>query len=90
MNLIRGVVGYKIPQYMKQKSDDLIELILQVAQEQLICNLPTSKVMIFIGQNEADEQREMYTFKLIGGEKSPEDEEDEGEDGASREEEENE
>jgi hypothetical protein len=46
--------------------------------------------MIFIGQNEADEQREMYTFKLIGGEKSPEDEEDEGEDGASREEEENE
>ena len=31
MNLIRGVVGYKIPQYMKQKSDDLIELILQVA-----------------------------------------------------------
>lgn len=31
MNLIRGVVGYKIPQYMKTKSDDLIELILQVA-----------------------------------------------------------
>jgi hypothetical protein len=89
MNLIRGVVGYKIPQYMKQKSDDLIELILQVAQEQLICNLPTSKVMIFIGQNENDEKSEMYTFKLIGGEKSPEEEEDEGVD-IENEEEENE
>lgn len=31
MNLVRGVVGYKIPQYMKAKTDDLIELILQVA-----------------------------------------------------------
>jgi len=61
-----------------------------VAQEQLICNLPTSKVMIFIGQNENDEKKEMYTFKLIGGEKSPEDEEDEGEDVEAEEEEENE
>lgn len=49
MNMVRGVVGYKIPQYMKTKTDDLINLILQVAQEQLICNLPSSKVMIFIG-----------------------------------------
>jgi len=36
--------------------------------------------MIFIGQNENDPKKEMYTFKLIGGEKSPEDDEDEGED----------
>jgi pyruvate kinase len=31
MNMVRGVVGYKIPQYMKSKTDDLINLILQVA-----------------------------------------------------------
>ena len=36
--------------------------------------------MIFIGQNEGEEKTEMYTFKLIGGEKSPEEEEDEGDD----------
>jgi pyruvate kinase len=28
MNMVRGVVGYKIPQYMKNKTDDLINLIL--------------------------------------------------------------
>ena len=43
--------------------------------------------MIFIGQNENDEKKEMYTFKLIGGEKSPEDEEDEVEDVEAEEEE---
>ena len=46
--------------------------------------------MIFIGQNEGDEKNEMYTFKLIGGEKSPEEEEDEGVDIENEEEEENE
>jgi hypothetical protein len=45
--------------------------------------------MIFIGQNESDPKSEMYTFKLIGGEKSPEEEEDEGVD-IENEEEENE
>jgi len=52
INMTRGVVGYKIPEYMKQRTDDLVDLILRVAQEQLICYLPSSKVMIFIGQNE--------------------------------------
>lgn len=31
VNMTRGVVGYKIPQYMKEKTDDLIDLILQIA-----------------------------------------------------------
>ena len=47
--------------------------------EQLICNLPSSKVMIFIGQNEGVENKEMYTFKLIGGEKNLDEEEEDGE-----------
>lgn len=47
--------------------------------EQLICNLPSSKVMIFIGQNEGDEKKETYTFKLIGGEKNLDEEEEDGE-----------
>lgn len=78
VNLNRGVVGYKIPEHLKNRTDELIDHILHVAQEQLICNPPTSKVMIFIGQNERDERKEIYTFKLVGG-KSPEDEEDEEE-----------
>jgi hypothetical protein len=64
---------------MKSKTDDLINLILQVAQEQLICNLPSSKVMIFIGQNEGDEKKEFYTFKLIGGDKNLDEEDEDGE-----------
>lgn len=76
--MTRGVTGYKIPEHLKNRTDELIELILHVAQEQLICNPPTSKVMIFIGKNEDDVQRELYTFKLIGG-KSPDDEDDEEE-----------
>ena len=76
--MTRGVVGYQIPEYMKNRTDELIEHILHVCQEQLICNPPTSKVMIFIGQNERDEKKEIYTFKIIGG-KSPDDEEDEEE-----------
>jgi hypothetical protein len=75
--MVRGVVGYKIPEYIQEKTEDLLDLILQVAQEQLICNLPTSKVLIFIGQNEDDPIKEQFTFKLIGGEKQEDDEEDE-------------
>ena len=33
VSLSRGVVGYKIPEYMKQRTEDLIRLILQVAQK---------------------------------------------------------
>ena len=71
----RGVVGYKIPQYMKAKTDDLIDLILQVAMEQLICNLPSSKVLIYIGENE-NKKNETYNFKVVGGDKGGDDEEE--------------
>ena len=64
---------------MKPKTEELLDMVLQVAMEQLICNLPTSKVLIFIGQNEGD-KGEQYTFKLIGGEKPEDDEEEEEED----------
>jgi len=75
--MTRGVVGYKIPEYSQQKTEDLLDLILQVAQEQLICNLPTSKVLIYIGEKEDDARKANYTFKLIGGEKPEEEEEEE-------------
>lgn len=43
--------------------------------------MPSSKVIIFIGEKENDPKKANYTFKLIGGEKAEEDEEeDEGED----------
>jgi len=79
INMSRGVVGYKIPEYLKQKTEDLVNLILTVAQKQLICNLDTSKVLIFIGQNEDNERKEMYTFKLVGEEKQDDDEDEEEE-----------
>jgi hypothetical protein len=31
--MVRGVVGYKIPEYIQEKTEDLLDLILQVAQE---------------------------------------------------------
>ena len=43
----------------------------------MICNLDTSKVLIFLGQNEGDPRKEMITFKLVGEEKSPEEEDEE-------------
>lgn len=64
---------------MKEKTDALVNLILEVAQEQLICNLPASKVLIFVGENETHKTKAEYNFKVIGGEKNPDDEE-EGED----------
>jgi hypothetical protein len=35
--------------------------------------------MIFIGQNENDEKKELYTFKLIGGEKNLDEDDEDGE-----------
>lgn len=70
--MIRGVVGYKIPEYLEGKYEDLLEMVLGVAQEQLICNLPSSKVLIFNGKDERDPKKAAYSFKIIGGEK-PED-----------------
>lgn len=47
--MTRGVVGYQVPEHLKDRREELIEHLLAAAQEQLICNPPTSKVMIFIG-----------------------------------------
>jgi len=52
MNASRGVVGYKIPQYMANKTDDLFDLIIRIANDQGLCNLPLSKVMVYYGTNE--------------------------------------
>ncbi len=78
--MIRGVVGYKIPEYLEGKYEDLLEMVLGVAQEQLICNLPSSKVLIYNGKDERDPKKAAYSFKIIGGEKPEDDEEEEEED----------
>ena len=74
MNANRGVVGYKIPQYENGRGDDVLQLVLKIAQKQGLCNLPYSQVMIFIGENEekGEENGEQYTFKVLGGEEMPE------------------
>jgi len=53
-----------------------LDLLLKIIQEQGLCNLPYSKVMIFTGESEGDEMREKFTFKMIGGEELPEDEQE--------------
>lgn len=78
MNMTRGVTGYKIPQYESAKEEELLHLVLSVAQEQLICNLPTSKVIVFYSRKENEEGDPVVNFKIIGGEK-PEDEDEEDE-----------
>jgi hypothetical protein len=92
MNMMRGIVGYKVPEYDAEREEELLELILTVAQEQLICNLPGSKVIVFYGKKESDAKSIDCTFKVLGGEKEEdeneeEDEEeiDEGEDAGAQE-----
>ena len=79
INQTRGVVGYKVPECLVQKTDDLIKMVLDVAQEQLICNLPSSKVLIYIGVNESNDKKALYNFKIIGGERGEDEEEEEEE-----------
>lgn len=55
----------------------MLDLLLKIVQEQGLCNLPYSKVMIFTGENEDDVTAEKYTFKMIGGEDLPDEEEQE-------------
>lgn len=74
VNCFRGVTGYKIPEHQAAKDDDLLDLLLKIVQEQGLCNLPYSKVMIFTGENEDDSHHEKFNFKMIGGEEIPEDE----------------
>jgi len=33
VNMVRGVVGYKIPEYLEEKYEELLEMVLGVAQE---------------------------------------------------------
>ena len=76
MNAFRGVVGYKIPQHLSSKHEDLLDLLLKVAQEQGLCNLPYSKVMIFTGEHEGDDVNEKFSFKIIGGEEMVDDDQE--------------
>lgn len=76
VNTFRGIVGYKIPQHMASKAEDVLDLLLKIITEQGLCNLPYTKVMIFTGENEDDISKEKYTFKMIGGEEMPDDEEE--------------
>jgi pyruvate kinase len=76
VNALRGVVAYKIPEHLAMKHEDLLDLLLKVAQEQGLCNLPYSKVMIFTGEHENDLVKEKITFKIIGGEEMPDEEQE--------------
>ena len=65
---------------MANKYEELVNMLLGVASEQLICNLPTSKVLIYNGKDEDDVKKESFSFKIIGGEKPEDDEEEDEED----------
>ena len=65
---------------MSNKYDELVNMLLNVASEQLICNLPQSKVLIYNGKDEDNVKKEAFSFKIIGGEKPEDDEEDDEED----------
>jgi hypothetical protein len=61
--MTRGIIGYKVPTHLKNRSDKLISLILKVAQEQGMC-MPQNKVLIFTAENEGKKQ-EQVNFKLL-------------------------
>ena len=61
---------------MNSKTDDLLDLIIKIANDQGLCNLPYSKVMIYYGQNESSVTNEDYTFKIMGGEEMAEEEQE--------------
>lgn len=62
-NMTRGVIGYKIPAHLKNRSDKLISLILKVAKEQGMC-MPGNKVLIFNAEQEG-KKGEQVNFKLL-------------------------
>ena len=64
---------------MTDKYDQLVNMLLGVASEQMICNLPQSKVLIYSGKDEDDLKKEAFSFKIIGGEKPEDEEEDDDE-----------
>jgi hypothetical protein len=57
------VIGYKVPEHMKEHSERLINLVLRVAKEQGFC-LPGNKVMIFTPEQEGTPY-ETVSFKMI-------------------------
>ena len=61
--MTRGIIGYKIPTHLKNRSDKLIALILKVAKDQYMC-MPGNKVLIFHAENEG-KKNEQVNFKLI-------------------------
>ena len=61
--MTRGVIGYKIPTHLKNKSDKLTALILKVAKEQGMC-MPGNKVLVFNAENEG-KKNESVNFKLL-------------------------
>ena len=63
VNTSRGVIGYKVPLYIPKHQENLINMILKVAQEQGFC-LPGNKVMIFTCDEEGTPS-ETVNFKMI-------------------------
>ena len=55
---------YKVPTYLKQMSDRIIQLILKVAKDLGYC-YPGNKVMIFTIENEGKAGMEQVNFKMI-------------------------
>ena len=62
MNLLRGVMGYKIPEFIRIRTEKLLRLILKVCQEQGL--IETGKVVIVHGEDE-DTPNESNTFKMV-------------------------
>lgn len=62
-NMTRGVIGYKVPTHLKNRSDKLLALVLKVAKEQGMC-MPGNKVLIFNAENEG-KKNESVSFKLL-------------------------
>jgi pyruvate kinase len=74
-NMLKGVIGYKIPSFISKFQDKLLDLVLKNAQEQDLCE-PGSKVMIFTSLNEG-KHGEMVNFALKEIEQLEEEEDEE-------------
>mmetsp|Transcript_39255 Transcript_39255/g.28986 ORF Transcript_39255/g.28986 Transcript_39255/m.28986 type:complete len:201 (+) Transcript_39255:993-1595(+) len=62
-NISRGVIGYKIPMFLKKQTNKLIGLVLKVCKEQGLCS-SGNKVLIFESEEEG-RQREALNFRLV-------------------------
>jgi hypothetical protein len=57
------VIGYKVPEHIRQHQDQLMMLVLKIAKEQSLC-LAGNKVMLFTADEE-DTLNESVNFKLV-------------------------